>query len=195
MLKIQVIAIGRMKEDWMRQGIAEYQKRLGAYCKFELIELEEYRLPDHPSEAEIAHGLEEEGNRILKKAAGLLFPLCIEGEMLTSPQLAGLVEGNTTASKPVRGWAYLRYSLPLVAPLQKMACTPRRFTRAARSFGSTSLMEASDAPRMEQAWMTSHTASPLPMMMARLASRSSHAGVGLWVRVAISGQNRFCGWP
>ena len=71
MLKIQVIAIGRVKEDWMRQGIAEYQKRLGAYCKFEIIELEEYRLPDHPSEAEIARGLEEEGNRILKKAAGL----------------------------------------------------------------------------------------------------------------------------
>ena len=114
---------------------------------------------------------------------------------MVNAALAGLVEGNTTASNPVRGWAYLRYSLPLVAPLQKMACTPRRFTRAARSFGSTSLMEASDAPRMEQAWMTSHTASPLPMMMARLASRSSHAGVGLWVRVAISGQNRFCGWP
>ena len=45
MLKIQVIAIGKVKEDWMRQGIAEYQKRLGAYCRFELIELEEYRLP------------------------------------------------------------------------------------------------------------------------------------------------------
>ena len=40
----------------MRQGIAEYQKRLGAYCRFEIIELEEYRLPDNPSEAEIARG-------------------------------------------------------------------------------------------------------------------------------------------
>ena len=98
MLKIQVIAIGRVKEDWMRQGIAEYQKRLGAYCKFEIIELEEYRLPDHPSEAEIARGLEEEGNRILKKAAGLLFPLCIEGEILTSPQLAGLVADSAQKS-------------------------------------------------------------------------------------------------
>ena len=88
MLKIQVIAIGRVKEEWMRQGIAEYQKRLGAYCRFEIIELEEYRLPDNPSEAEIARGLEEDGNRILKKASGLIFPLCIEGEMLTSPQLA-----------------------------------------------------------------------------------------------------------
>ena len=98
MLKIQVIAIGKVKEDWMRQGIAEYQKRLGAYCRFEIIELEEYRLPDNPSEAEIARGLEEEGDRILKKAAGLIFPLCIEGEMLSSPQLAQLISSSAQKS-------------------------------------------------------------------------------------------------
>ena len=45
MIKIQIIAIGKVKEEWMRQGIAEYQKRLGAYCRFEIIELEEYRRP------------------------------------------------------------------------------------------------------------------------------------------------------
>ena len=75
MLKMQVIAIGKVKEDWMRQGIAEYQKRLGAYCRFEIIELEEYRLPDNPSEAEIARGLEEEGNRILPAAGAAHFLL------------------------------------------------------------------------------------------------------------------------
>ena len=85
MLKIQVIAIGKVKEDWMRQGIAEYQKRLGAYCRFEIIELE-------------ARGLEEEGDRILKKAAGLIFPLCIEGEMLSSPQLAQLISSSAQKS-------------------------------------------------------------------------------------------------
>ncbi len=98
MLKIQVIAIGRVKEEWMRQGIAEYQKRLGTYCRFEIVELEEYRLPDNPSEAEIARGLKEEGNRILKKASGLIFPLCIEGDMLTSPQLAELIVGSALKS-------------------------------------------------------------------------------------------------
>ena len=98
MIKIQIIAIGKVKEDWMRQGIAEYQKRLGAYCRFEIIELEEYRLPDNPSEAEIARGLEEEGDRILKKAAGLIFPLCIEGEMLSSPQLAQLISSSAQKS-------------------------------------------------------------------------------------------------
>ena len=77
MLKIQVIAIGKVKEDWMRQGIAEYQKRLGAYCRFEIIELEEYRLPDNPSEAEIARGLEE---------------------MLSSPQLAQLISSSAQKS-------------------------------------------------------------------------------------------------
>ena len=100
MIKIQIIVIGKVKEDWMRQGIAEYQKRLGAYCRFEIIELEEYRLPDNPSEAEIARGLEEEGDRILKKAAGLIFPLCIEGEMLSSPQLAQLISSSAQKRLP-----------------------------------------------------------------------------------------------
>ena len=58
MLKMQVIAIGKVKEDWMRQGIAEYQKRLGAYCRFEIIELEEYRLPDNPRSEERRVGKE-----------------------------------------------------------------------------------------------------------------------------------------
>ena len=98
MLKIQVIAIGKVKEEWMRQGIAEYRKRLGAYCRFEVIELDEYRLPDSPSEAEIARGLEDEGSRIMKKASGLLFPLCIEGELLSSPQLAELVAASAQKS-------------------------------------------------------------------------------------------------
>ena len=51
MLKIQLIAIGKVKEDWMRQGIAEYQKRLGAYCRFEIIGLEEYRCLLYTSDA------------------------------------------------------------------------------------------------------------------------------------------------
>ncbi len=109
MLRIQVIAIGKVKEAWMRQGIAEYQKRLGAYCRLELIELEEYRLPDRPSPAEIDRGLEEEGRRILGKVSGLLCPLCIEGEMLTSPQLAQLLAeaaGETGCISFVIGGSY-----------------------------------------------------------------------------------------
>lgn len=92
MLKIQVIAIGKIKEPWMREGIAEYQKRLSAYAKLELIELEEYRLPEDPGAAEIARGMEDEGKRILKKIEGLAVPLCIEGELLSSMQLAELLK-------------------------------------------------------------------------------------------------------
>ena len=109
MLRIQVIAIGKVKEAWMRQGIAEYQKRLGAYCRLELIELEEYRLPDRPSPAEIDRGLAEEGRRILGKGSGLLCPLCMAGEMLTSPQLAQLLAeaaGETGCISFVIGGSY-----------------------------------------------------------------------------------------
>ena len=98
MLKIQVIAIGNVKVDWMRQGIAVHHKLLRAYCRFDIIDVEESRLPDNPSESDIARGLEEEGDRILKKAAGLIFPLCIEGEMLSSPQLAQLISSSAQKS-------------------------------------------------------------------------------------------------
>ena len=90
MLKVQVIAVGKMKEAWMRAGLAEYGKRLSAFCRLEIIEVEEYRLGEHPSAAEIERAMSEEGRHILQKAAGsLLFPLCIEGELLSSEELAG----------------------------------------------------------------------------------------------------------
>lgn len=92
MLKIRVVAIGKVKDAWMRDGIAEYQKRLSAFCKLEIVELDEYRLPDNPSEAEILRGMQEEGARILKKTEGMVCPLCIEGEMLSSESLAALLE-------------------------------------------------------------------------------------------------------
>lgn len=92
MLKVQIIAVGKVKEAWMREGIAEYCKRLSAYCHPEIIEVEEYRLGDHPSPAEIARGMEEEGKQILQKAQhSLLCPLCIEGESLSSEELSAFL--------------------------------------------------------------------------------------------------------
>lgn len=92
MLKVQIIAVGKVKEAWMREGIAEYQKRLSAFCRFEIIEVEEYRLGDHLSPAEIARGMEEEGRIILQKAQGsLVCPLCIEGDSLSSEELAAFL--------------------------------------------------------------------------------------------------------
>lgn len=72
----------------MRQGISEYAKRLEAFCRFTVIELDEYKLTENPSPAMIEKGLEEEARAILAKVKGEIVALCIEGKQLSSPQFA-----------------------------------------------------------------------------------------------------------
>ena len=108
MLTVKLICIGKLKESYLRDAQAEYQKRLGAFCKIEVIELNEYRLPDNPSDAQIEKGLTEEGKAILTKASGTLIPMCIEGKMLSSTQLADRIakialEGESTLSFIIGG--------------------------------------------------------------------------------------------
>lgn len=88
MINVNLIAIGKLKEDYLRSACGEYIKRLGRYCNFELHELEECRLSDSPSEKEIAAALKKEGEQIRKYAKGMVVPLCIEGRQLSSPELA-----------------------------------------------------------------------------------------------------------
>lgn len=76
----------------MRQGISEYAKRLESFCRFTVIELDEYKLPDNPSPAMIEKGLEEEARAILAKVKGEIIALCIEGKQLSSPQFADELE-------------------------------------------------------------------------------------------------------
>ena len=82
-----------------------------------------------------------------------------------------------------------------VAPLQNTASMGAFAKRDAMSFGTTSRIEASDAPVMVQLSSVSHRARPWRRMMPFLASMSSRAGTGSPVRAAIMGQKRFCGWP
>ena len=59
MLAVKLICVGKLKEAYWRDAVAEYEKRLRPLCKWELIELPEARLPSGPSQAEIAAALEE----------------------------------------------------------------------------------------------------------------------------------------
>ena len=61
MIKVNIVCVGKLKESYWREAVAEYAKRLGAYCVFSVVELSESKLPDHPSEKQIADGLEKEG--------------------------------------------------------------------------------------------------------------------------------------
>ena len=90
MLKIDLITVGKLKEDYLRRACEEYAKRLGSYCKLQILELPEYKVPKNPSEAHIANCIQQEGQSILAKIApqSYVVAMCIEGKMLSSEDLA-----------------------------------------------------------------------------------------------------------
>lgn len=88
MLEVRLICVGKLKEAYWREAVAEYEKRLRPLCRWELVELPEARLPQDPSAAQIAAALDREGEAILAKAAGTVYPLCIEGKPVSSEGLA-----------------------------------------------------------------------------------------------------------
>ena len=90
MFEITLICMGKLKEKFYLSAAAEYEKRLKGYCNFHLIELPEYRLPEDPSPAEIAAGLEKEADTILAKIPkGSWFcTLTPEGKLLSSEAMA-----------------------------------------------------------------------------------------------------------
>lgn len=93
MLAVKLVCVGKLKEAYWRDAVAEYEKRLRPLCKWELIELPEARLPSAPSQAEIAAALEKEGEQILRHTSGTVYPLCIEGKAVDSPGVAKRLAG------------------------------------------------------------------------------------------------------
>ena len=64
MRTINIICVGTLKEKYLREAAAEYEKRLSPYCKLKITELAEYKLPDKPSQSEISRCIEAEGTEI-----------------------------------------------------------------------------------------------------------------------------------
>lgn len=94
MLTVQLLCVGKLKERYWADACAEYEKRLSPFCKFQLIEVAEERLPDNPSAAQIAATVEAEGRRLLAKMPkdGKRIALCIEGVSVDSPALAAQMQ-------------------------------------------------------------------------------------------------------
>ena len=90
MQKVTLICVGKLKEKFYAQATAEYAKRLSRFCKLVIVELPESRLSDSPSPAEISQALTAEAALIEAKLpkGSALVAMCIEGEELSSPQLA-----------------------------------------------------------------------------------------------------------
>ena len=94
MINVKLIALGNLKEAYLREAFAEYSKRLSGLCRFELIELKEYKLPDSPSDGEIDAALSDEAKRILPLLPPRAYKiaLCVEGKQLSSEAFAEKIE-------------------------------------------------------------------------------------------------------
>lgn len=93
-MKITVITVGKIKEKYLKDAIAEYSKRLSRYCKLEILEVADGKTPDGASEIVEENIREKEGERILKliKEDAYVITLEINGKMLTSEELADRIE-------------------------------------------------------------------------------------------------------
>ncbi|KRO25222.1 rRNA large subunit methyltransferase [Pediococcus argentinicus] len=90
--------MGKLKEKYFKQGIAEYAKRLSKFCKFQIVEVPDEKAPESLSEAEMANVKEKEGERILDKIKDkeYVFALEILGKERTSEEFSKELEQLTT---------------------------------------------------------------------------------------------------
>ena len=128
MLRIRLVCVGKLKERFLQDAMAEYSKRLGAFCSFEVKELAEERLGENPGRAEIAAALRKEAAQIEKQLlkSGTVVCLCIEGEEMDSaafsktltkaelsgqPEMTFLIGGSFGLDEELKKRADLRLSM------------------------------------------------------------------------------------
>ncbi|NLY81488.1 MAG: 23S rRNA (pseudouridine(1915)-N(3))-methyltransferase RlmH [Clostridiales bacterium] len=92
-MNIKIICIGKLKEKYWVDAANEYSKRLSKYCKLNLIELKESKLPSNPSKADEQNVIIKEGEDIARhiKPSEYIVTLEIEGELLSSEKLASKI--------------------------------------------------------------------------------------------------------
>ena len=97
-MKITILAVGKLKEKYWKQAIAEYEKRLGAYSKIEMIEVPDEKASENMSDKEIEQVKEKEGQRLLAKIRpqATVITLEIQGKMLSSEGLAKELQQRMT---------------------------------------------------------------------------------------------------
>ncbi len=93
-MKIRVVAVGKVKERFYEDAIAEYGKRLSRYCKLELVQVADEKTPDGASPVQEKQIKEKEGERILSRIreGDYVIALAIEGKMPDSLELAAKLE-------------------------------------------------------------------------------------------------------
>lgn len=92
-MKVSILCVGKLKEKFFSDAIAEYAKRMKRFADFEITEIPDERIPDNASEKEKEAVKEREGEKILAKIkpGAYIITLCIEGKTLSSTELAETV--------------------------------------------------------------------------------------------------------
>lgn len=100
-MRISVITVGKLKEPFYKEAVAEYEKRLSRYCKLDIIQVEDEKTPDNASAAYEEQIREKEGARILKvlKEDAYVITLEIQGNKMDSEVFAHTLEKLATYGK------------------------------------------------------------------------------------------------
>ncbi len=103
MIKITIIAMGKLKEKFFVEAAREYEKRLSRFCKLSIIELEPQKLPEKPNDNQVGEALKNEAAAILKHIPNdsYVTALCVEGKQLSSEKLSAFVASNMDCGKPL----------------------------------------------------------------------------------------------
>ncbi len=90
MINLNIICVGRLKEQYLRDASAEYIKRMQTICKLTVTEIPAEKISDNPSQKEIDRALETEGKKIIEKIpkGAAVFAMCIEGKQRSSEELS-----------------------------------------------------------------------------------------------------------
>ncbi|MBC1376349.1 23S rRNA (pseudouridine(1915)-N(3))-methyltransferase RlmH [Listeria farberi] len=100
-MNIQIVTVGKLKEKYLVQGIAEYLKRLSAYAKVTIVEVPDEKAPEVLSDAEMKQVKDKEGVRILAKIPDdvHVIALAIDGKMKSSEEFAADLDKLSTYGK------------------------------------------------------------------------------------------------
>lgn len=97
-MKLRIVAVGKVKESYFRDGIAEYVKRLTRFATVEIVEVAECLFNGEPNAKQIEKIVETEGNAILQKCEGYVVAMDIDGRALDSVELSNLIKTNKQTS-------------------------------------------------------------------------------------------------
>ena len=105
-MKITLLTVGKIKEKFLRDAIAEYSKRLSKYCKLEIIEVADEKTPDHASEVVEKSIRDKEGERLMRyiRDDDYVITLEIGGKMLDSVAFSRQLE-----NLGVRGQSHISF--------------------------------------------------------------------------------------